>query len=116
MTVKVQSGDDGYTTLYDHWVKEGSPTGTMERIGAHGGELWVIRIGSDGSPTFFLRAAAGPTDPGNDKDTSWDWGEQRSGYLVEMADTGLDMPDPVDDGDFRLRMRGFPLDEDVWSP
>jgi len=113
MTVKVSSGDDGYTTLYDHWVKEGSPSGTMERIGLHGGELWTIRIDASGTPTFFLHAAAGPTDPGEDKDVEW---VPTSGYLVEMADTGMKMPEPKEEGDFRLGMKGFPLDESVWSP
>lgn len=117
MTVKVQSGNEGYTTLYDHWVDEGSPTGIMERTGTYGGELWTIRfVGGASVPTFYLRAAAGPTDPGNDKDIEWDWAAQRSGYLVEMADTGMTMPEPRQEGDLRLGMRDFPLDEDVWSP
>jgi len=113
MTVKVESGDEGYTTLYDHWIKEGSPTGTMERAGNHGGELWTIRFVGGSLPTFYLHAAAGPTDLGLNKDVEW---VATSGYLVEMADTGMKMPPPREEGDFQLGMRGFPLDESVWDP
>ena len=117
-TTSVAPGEAGYTTLYDKWQLEGSPNGTFERLGEHGGELWLVRVDDDGNTVFHLRAAAGPTDPGYDKPVEWDWGKQKSGYLVEMRDTGLQIK-PGKSGhinDWRVRMEDFPYDETVWDP
>jgi len=90
----------------------------MERMGEFGGELWRILIADDGTPTFLLHAAAGPTDPGYDKDPEWDWAAQQTGYIVEMNDSGIEIHDGKSghENDFILKMNPFPLDEDVWDP
>ena len=111
----VESGDDGYSTLQTKWLSEGSPS-QFERIGEHGGELWRVILDDDGTPTFLLRYAAGPTDPGYNKSTdTWRWGAQRSGYIVEMLDTGLKFSERQP-GDLMIEMERPPLDESVWDP
>jgi hypothetical protein len=117
-TTKVSFGDAGYTILRDKWIQEGRPNGTFERFSEAGGELWRVRssIAID-YPDFYLKAAAGPTDPGNDKDPEWDWASQTHGYIVEMNDTGMTVVEgPGGEGDLHFGMEPFPLDEGVWSP
>jgi len=117
-TTKVGFGDPGYTTLRDKWISEGRPNGTFERCGDWGGEIWKTRITLvQDYPDFYLKAAAGPTDPGYDKDPEWDWASQTHGYLVEMNDTGLEITQgPGGENDPVFGMEPFPLDEGVWSP
>lgn len=115
MTV-VATGDDGYDTLLAKWESEGSPNGTFERLGTHGGELWRVILDDAGTPTFLLRYAAGPTDDGYNKNAdTWRWGEQQSGYLVEMLDTGVEFTETLP-GKLRIKMERGPLDESVWDP
>ena len=117
MSVTVSPSDVGYATLYDHWVSEGSPTRSVERLGEHGGELWRILIEA-GIPTFLLHAAAGPTDPGYSKTHYWDWASQSQGYIVEMNDSGIRIEDGKSghENDFQIKRNAFPKDETVWSP
>lgn len=119
MSVTVSPGDDGYSTLLEHWQLNGSPNRTMDRLGEHGGELWRILDASSGTPTFLLRAAAGPTDPGNDKeDYEWDWAAQGTGFIIEMNDSGIKVEDGRSghENDFQIKRNPLPLDETVWSP
>lgn len=114
MTV-VATGDAGYDTLLAKWQDEGSPS-TFERYGEQGGEFWRVVTDDARTPTFLLRYAAGPTDPGYNKNTdTWAWGAQRSGYIVEMLDTGLEFTvTPL--GRLDIEMERPPLDESVWEP
>ena len=114
-TKSVELGDSDYTRLHARWVLEGSPNGNFEDTGEWGGRLWLVRYMDGASdPTFFLRAAAGPTDPGLDKVADWDWGAQSNGYEVEMQRMGLQFTEgPGGPGDMRIAMKDFPCDETV---
>ena len=118
MPVTVTASDAGYATLLSKWQDEGSPNGTFERLGDHGGELWRVGEDEDGATMFLLRAAAGPTDPGYDYDPeAWRWGEQKTGYLVEMYIAGgLEVTEGAMDNDLQIDIEEMPLDETVWSP
>ena len=87
--------DEGYSTLYDKWVSEGSPSGQFEELGTYGGRRWRALFRDDAvEPTFLLIAAAGPTSTGYDEDTGKfrdpEWTGPKSGYEYENAyKTGL---------------------------
>jgi hypothetical protein len=117
-TTKVSFGDPGYTALRAKWIAEGRPNGTFEELGDFGGRQWKTRTSLvQDYPDYYLKAAAGPTDPGYDKDPEWDWGAQTHGYILEMQDTGLTIIEgPGGEGDLHFGMEPFPLDEGVWSP
>ena len=116
MSVCVSSGDSGYSTLHAKWVKEGSPWGSFDELGEFGGRMWRVRRDDSGEPQFLLCAAAGPTDPGLNKDAeNWDWGAQTTGFLVEMRDTGLEIEEGVDEGDVKISFEPWPRDETVWE-
>lgn len=106
---EVRTGDADYARLVAKWEEEGQAS-SFEEIGRFGGRLWkILRDGDE--VTFLLHAAAGPTDPGQDKPIGW---EPTSGYFVEMADTGLRIREgPGGENDLRFKMCGFPKDTTI---
>jgi hypothetical protein len=81
--------DEGYTSVYARWVREGSPNGQFDELGEFGGRLWRVMTNEDGETMFALRAIAGATDPGYDKDPEvWVWGQSGRGFEVEMVQEG----------------------------
>lgn len=114
MSICIKSGDDGYTALHTRWVREGSPSGSFEELGEFGGRFWRVRRDDSGEPEFLLRASAGPTDPGLNKDVEW---KATSGYIIDMNDTGLVLEEgPGGKGDLKISFEPFPYDETVWDP
>ena len=117
MPVVLQPGDTGYTNVHTRWVYEGSPNGQFDELGEFGGRLWRVRENEDGETTFHLHAAAGPTDPGYDKDPEWQWGQSGRGYLVEVYQSGgMIFKEGPEENDLVIETEPLPLDETTWDP
>jgi len=110
VATEVKSGDADYARLLAKWEANGSAA-TFEEYGDFGGRMWRA-INRETAPTFLLKAAAGPTDPGLTKPTNLGW-YPTSGYEVEMHDTGLRILSGKEENDLRIKMRGFPKDTTV---
>jgi hypothetical protein len=57
----IQPGDDAYSTVYDYWVEQGSPSGTFDRMGEWGGALYRVRYTDAGVPHFYQARSDVPT-------------------------------------------------------
>lgn len=111
MPSRYEPGDDGYAALAAKWVAEGSPSGTFEDLGDHGGRRWTVLYQDDAAqPVFLLRVAAGPTSTGYDEGTgtfkSPDWPGPRRGYGYEHRhEHGLTVrPGAGGEGDLAISM------------
>jgi hypothetical protein len=118
VAVALSPGDTGYTSVYARWVREGSPNGVFDEYGEFGGRLWRVRTNDAGEPTFLLRAVAGPTDPGYDKDPeTWQWGQSGRGFLVEMWESGgMKIREGPHENELIIETEALPYDESAWDP
>jgi len=118
VAVALSPGDTGYASVYARWVREGSPNGQFDELGEFGGRLWRVRTNDDGETTFHLRAIAGPTDPGYDKDPeTWEWGHSGRGFEVEMLKSGgIKFREGAHPFQLVIETEPVPYHEDEWTP
>jgi len=81
--VRIQSGDSGYTDLYNLWVAEGSPA-QFDSMGAEGGHLYYV-TNRKTTPVFHVMASAGPTLYDENSASA---GPSQEGWVVKMPKHG----------------------------